>query len=54
MTNWKTTIAGVAVLAAGIYLIAIGKIVEGIALIPVAIGFFNAKDFNVTGGTKEQ
>lgn len=54
MSNWKTTVSAALVLAGAIYLIATGHEAEGGVLIPVAIGLFMAKDFNVTGGTKEQ
>lgn len=52
MKNIKTTWTGIVVLALGVILITIGKTVEGMVCIPIGIGFLNAKDDNVTGGTK--
>lgn len=44
MQNWQTTISGIAALAGAIVLISMGRTAEGIALIPVAIGLWRAKD----------
>lgn len=47
-TSWQTTVAGVACLAGGVYLIASGKsLVEGGGLIAADIGLVRAKDANV-------
>jgi len=49
LRSWRTTIAGLAVLAGGIYLVVIGKTVEGGIIIAAGLGLLGAKDFNVTG-----
>ena len=54
MANWKTTISGAAVIITGIVMIVLGHSEIGIPLIPVGVGLLCAKDYNVTGGTKEQ
>jgi hypothetical protein len=54
MKNLKTTLCGVAVLIAAVALIYVGQTIVGVAIIPVGIGLINAKDDNVTGGTKQQ
>jgi hypothetical protein len=54
LTNWKTTLSGLAALITGISLIINGQTEAGIAAIITALGLFSAKDSNVTGGTKEQ
>ncbi len=47
-TSWQTTIAGVACIAGGVYLIASSKsVVEGGGLIAAGIGLVRAKDANV-------
>lgn len=54
MKSWKTTVAGLATIAMGVVLIAIGQVAPGLACIPVGLGLIAAKDSNVTGGTTEQ
>lgn len=54
MKSWKTTIAGIVAIGAGVWLLTIGKTIEGGALITVGIGLVSAKDNNVTGGTVKQ
>lgn len=51
MTNWKTTLAGIASILGGVNLLVQGQIAEGIPLIVAGIGLLFAKDFNITGGT---
>jgi hypothetical protein len=45
LQNWQTTIAGIACIAGGIYLITSGKgAVEGGAMIAAGLGLLRAKD----------
>ncbi len=53
-TNIITTLCGVCTLAASVYMFTLGQATTAVALLPVALGLMGAKDFNVTGGTKEQ
>ncbi len=47
-TSWQTTVAGIACISGGVYLIASGKsVVEGGGLIAAGIGLVRAKDANV-------
>lgn len=52
--NWKTSLAGLGGIATGIGLLIKGQIFEGVSSIITGAGLIGAKDFNVTGGTKEQ
>lgn len=63
LTSWKTSVAGAAaaVLALGDILLQLShgnldqqKLMEDIAIIAAGLGAIFAKDFNVTGGTKQQ
>lgn len=47
--SWKTTIIGFILLIAGVYLLVIGKTVEGGICLTSSLGFFAAKDSTVTG-----
>lgn len=55
MKNWKTSLVGLAIIGAGIYVFVTTKdwTQSGIA-VGVGIGLLLAKDNNVTGGTKQQ
>ena len=45
MKSWQTTIAGIACIAGGVYLISAGKgVVEGGTLIAAGLGLWRAKD----------
>lgn len=56
MTNWKTTLPGIAVLLAVLFnawqtkTINVDDVVNAL----VGVGLVQAKDWNVTGGTKQQ
>lgn len=54
MRNWKTTLSGIASIIAGITLYVNDplKINEAIGLIVVGVGFFVAKDGDVSGTGK--
>lgn len=57
MKNWKTTIAGILALATTLYkLIVLQQPLEAddMAQLSLGAGLLGAKDFNVTGGTKQQ
>ena len=54
LTNWKTTLAGLAAIITGISLIVKGSLEAGIASIVTGLGLFSAKDSNVTGGITQQ
>ena len=63
LVNWKTTLAGIGVLASAIGTLASGAasghldgnvIGQALAAIFAASGLFAAKDFNVTGGTTQR
>jgi hypothetical protein len=56
MKNWKTSVIGLILIALGIIGIKWTCIdgVTGGAIITAGLGFLAAKDFNVTGGTREQ
>lgn len=49
MTNWKTTITGVLVIACGVYLIIAGTSEAGIPIVIAGVGLLSAKDSDVTG-----
>jgi hypothetical protein len=55
MKNWKTSLMGIAIIIAGVYVFISTKdyTQAGIA-IAAGIGLLNAKDDNVTGGTVSQ
>ena len=55
MKNWKTSLVGLAIIMAGIYVFISTKdwTQSGIA-VGVGIGLLFAKDNNVTGGTRKQ
>ena len=55
MKSWKTTLIGIAIIIAGIYVFIASKdyTQSGIAIV-AGIGLINAKDNNVTGGTVKQ
>lgn len=54
MKNWKTSIAGIATIAAGVALLITGKVTEGITAITAGAGLLASKDHNVTGGEVNQ
>jgi len=56
MKNWITTITGICTLIlSAIHVINTGNVTpETIATVTAGVGLIGAKDFNVTGGTKQQ
>ena len=54
MQNWKTTLAGVSGIIAGISLIVNGHVTEGVSSIVVGIGLLFAQDGGNAGGTAPQ
>lgn len=55
-TNWMTSLPGVILVALGIIGMKWANVdaVTGSAIITAGLGLIAAKQFNVTGGTKEQ
>lgn len=49
MTNWKTTLTGLIVIACGVYLIVKGTTEAGIPVVIAGVGLLCAKDSDVTG-----
>lgn len=49
MKSWKTTISGAVLFAGGIYLLVVGKSVEGGICMTAGVGLLSAKDYNATG-----
>ena len=54
MKSWKTTVSGIVVLGAGIYLLSKGENVQGGVCITIGLGLLSAKDGDVTGGSRVQ
>ena len=54
MKNYKTTISGAILLISGIVMFCIGMKAEGITAAVAGVGLLSAKDYDVTGGKREQ
>jgi len=55
INSWKTTVCGSIMIAAGIFFyIKNGDKILSATMITAGIGLLSAKDYNVTGGTKQQ